>query len=70
MNHRGEKNPGAKLTEVDAKMILKVYFEHALSPQGLVKLVGDRVKVQAIRLLIKGATWKHLPRPKLDRTQT
>jgi hypothetical protein len=61
---QGQANGRAKLTEAEARRLLEVYQRQALSPEELARLVGGKVRPATVAALLKGRTWKHLPRPR------
>jgi hypothetical protein len=58
----GQANGRAKLTEAEARRLLEAYQRQALSPAELARLVGDKVRPSTVEALLKGRTWRHLPR--------
>jgi hypothetical protein len=59
----GAQNGRAKLTEAEARRLLNEFQQHALTPQELAAVVGDKVKPATVEALLARRTWKHLPRP-------
>lgn len=62
---KGETNGCSKLTEDQAKEVLRLRAEEGFGSRRIARMLGDGITPQAIQLILSGHRWKHLPRPKV-----
>lgn len=60
-SNKGEKHPRCKLSEADAREIIRLVAEEGVRAVHLVERFG--VTAGAISMLLNGKSWSHLPRP-------